>query len=223
MDAYIVWDLIHDRTHMHGDLPVRPVHDPPAQPLLDVLAGGAALRPDRVRRGREARARGLRVRALRAVRDPLRPPLPLPGHRQPGAQLRRPRRPAPVRLPAQGGLPALDRQPADDRLGAGRRRRRRACASRSRTSTTPASTARSSASGSPPTTSSPPTCRRPRARSGPQAGRDLPEVEEPKELVDLVKDDEFPLSLFYVQLAAEARAGARRPPRRAAVSRGVAR
>jgi hypothetical protein len=31
-------------------------------------------------------------------------------------------------------------------------------------------------------------------------GRDLPEVTEPKELVDLVKDDEFPLSLFYVQL-----------------------
>jgi uncharacterized protein DUF6421/uncharacterized protein DUF4350 len=30
--------------------------------------------------------------------------------------------------------------------------------------------------------------------------RDLPEVDEPKELVDLVKDDEFPLSLFYVQL-----------------------
>ncbi len=31
-------------------------------------------------------------------------------------------------------------------------------------------------------------------------GRDLPEVSEPKELVDLVKDDEFPLSLFYTQL-----------------------
>jgi hypothetical protein len=30
--------------------------------------------------------------------------------------------------------------------------------------------------------------------------RDLPEADEPKELVDLVKDDEFPLSLFYVQL-----------------------
>jgi hypothetical protein len=30
--------------------------------------------------------------------------------------------------------------------------------------------------------------------------RDLPEVEEPKQLVDLVRDDEFPLSLFYVQL-----------------------
>ncbi len=30
--------------------------------------------------------------------------------------------------------------------------------------------------------------------------RALPEVEEPKELVDLVRDDEFPLSLFYSQL-----------------------
>jgi len=30
--------------------------------------------------------------------------------------------------------------------------------------------------------------------------RDLPEVEEPKQLVDLVRDDEFPLSLFYSQL-----------------------
>jgi len=30
--------------------------------------------------------------------------------------------------------------------------------------------------------------------------RQLPEVAEPKELVDLVRDDEFPLSLFYTQL-----------------------
>ena len=30
--------------------------------------------------------------------------------------------------------------------------------------------------------------------------RELPEVTEPKQLVDLVRDDEFPLSLFYVQL-----------------------
>ena len=33
-----------------------------------------------------------------------------------------------------------------------------------------------------------------------RAGRDLPEVDEPKQLVDLVRDDEFPLSLFYSQL-----------------------
>ena len=30
--------------------------------------------------------------------------------------------------------------------------------------------------------------------------RNLPDVDEPKELVDLVRDDEFPLSLFYAQL-----------------------
>ncbi|MGH2987056.1 MAG: DUF6421 family protein, partial [Solirubrobacterales bacterium] len=30
--------------------------------------------------------------------------------------------------------------------------------------------------------------------------RELPEVTEPKQLVDLVRDDEFPLSLFYAQL-----------------------
>ncbi len=30
--------------------------------------------------------------------------------------------------------------------------------------------------------------------------RELPEVDEPKQLVDLVRDDEFPLSLFYTQL-----------------------
>jgi hypothetical protein len=30
--------------------------------------------------------------------------------------------------------------------------------------------------------------------------RDLPEVDEPKQLVDLVRDDEFPLSIFYTQL-----------------------
>ena len=42
--------------------------------------------------------------------------------------------------------------------------------------------------------------RRPRAPSGPPSRRDLPEVEEPKQLVDLVRDDEFPLSLFYTQL-----------------------
>ena len=31
--------------------------------------------------------------------------------------------------------------------------------------------------------------------------RELPDAEEPKQLVDLVRDDEFPLSLFYTQLA----------------------
>ncbi len=33
-----------------------------------------------------------------------------------------------------------------------------------------------------------------------KSNRELPEVSEPKQLVDLVRDDEFPLSLFYTQL-----------------------
>jgi len=41
--------------------------------------------------------------------------------------------------------------------------------------------------------------------------RDLPEVEEPKQLVDLVRDDEFPLSLFYTQLQPKLEPFLRRP------------
>ena len=44
--------------------------------------------------------------------------------------------------------------------------------------------------------------------------RDLPDVEEPKELVDLVRDDEFPLSLFYTQLAPKLQAAFDAKPRR---------
>ena len=43
------------------------------------------------------------------------------------------------------------------------------------------------------------------------ATRDLPEVDEPKQLVDLVRDDEFPLSLFYTQLAPKLEGALRRP------------
>ena len=44
--------------------------------------------------------------------------------------------------------------------------------------------------------------------------RSLPEVEEPKELVDLVRDDEFPLSLFYSQLGPKLAPALERPPQR---------
>ena len=53
------------------------------------------------------------------------------------------------------------------------------------------------------------------------AGRDLPEVEEPKELVDLVRDDEFPLSLFYSQLKPKLAAGARRSATRDGAAAGA--
>ena len=80
---------------------VRPVHGPPARAVLDVLARGAALRPDGVRSGGGARARGPQLRAQRPVRDPVRPAAALPDHRLARAQLRRARRPAAVRLPAR--------------------------------------------------------------------------------------------------------------------------
>ena len=49
---------------------VRPVHDPPARAVLDVLARGAPLRPDRVRRRRSSSsARASRSRATSSTRS----------------------------------------------------------------------------------------------------------------------------------------------------------
>ncbi|MGH2712973.1 MAG: DUF6421 family protein [Thermoleophilaceae bacterium] len=45
--------------------------------------------------------------------------------------------------------------------------------------------------------------------------RDLPEVEEAKQLVDLARDDEFSLSLFYVQLVPKLEHTLERPRRAA--------
>jgi hypothetical protein len=52
--------------------------------------------------------------------------------------------------------------------------------------------------------------------------RDLPEVEEPKELVDLVRDDEFPLSLFYAQLGPKLAPALERPVRETAPAAAAA-
>ena len=99
-ETYILWDLIHDRWHSHGDLPFDPFMIRQRLPYwmysleelrVDLATFGSA--------GELARER-LPLRALRAVRDPLRPHPALSDHRQSGAQLRRARRPAAVRLPA---------------------------------------------------------------------------------------------------------------------------
>ncbi len=173
-DAYMAWDLIHDRTHMRGDLPFDPFMIRQRSPYW--MYSLEELRCDLTTFGEAVKleARGLRARPPRPVRDPLRPPLPLPADRLAGPQLRRPRRPAAVRLPAPRGLRQLDRQRAADRLEPGRRAASAPCASRSPSSTAPASTARSSASGSPRTISSPPTCRRPRRPSGLRHGASCP-------------------------------------------------
>jgi hypothetical protein len=52
--------------------------------------------------------------------------------------------------------------------------------------------------------------------------RALPEVDEPKQLVDLVRDDEFPLSLFYAQLAPKLAPALERPSREAAAAAAAA-
>jgi hypothetical protein len=52
--------------------------------------------------------------------------------------------------------------------------------------------------------------------------RELPEVEEPKQLVDLVRDDEFPLSLFYTQLAPKLQPALEGRPEREPAAAGAA-
>ena len=124
--AYILWDLIHDRAHSHGDLPFDPFMVRQRAPYW--MYSLEELRCDLTTFGEAVglEARGPRVRSQRPVRDPARPAAALPDHRPARTQLRRARRAAAVRISAPPRLPALDRQPPDVRVGAGRRGRARA-------------------------------------------------------------------------------------------------
>ena len=136
-ETFVMWDLIHDRTHMRGDLPFDPFMIKQRMPyflysLEELRCDLTAFREPRVD---AARRQGVAARPARAVRGHLRPHLPVPADRQPGAQLRRPRRAAAVRLAAPAPRAALDRQPADHRLGRRARRRARPAGRRSRSCT----------------------------------------------------------------------------------------
>ena len=140
-DSFVLWDL-DPRPHPQPRRPaVRPVHDPPAHAVLDVLAGGAALRSRRLRGGGQARGRRgspfARHVQYAILFDRL---LPLSRHRDARAQLRRPRRPAAVRLPAPHRRGALDRQPPAASTGTASPTASAGCASASRPSTVTAST-----------------------------------------------------------------------------------
>ncbi len=83
--AYILWDLIHDRAHSHGDLPFDPFMVRQRAPYwmysleelrCDLTAFGEAVTLER---------EGLAVCAQRPVRDPLRPAPALPDHGTAGA------------------------------------------------------------------------------------------------------------------------------------------
>ena len=119
--AYILWDLIHDRAHSHGDLPFDPFMIRQRAPYwmysleelrCDLTAFGEAVG------ARGARALGFARNVQYAILLDRLLRFPITGSARP--QLRRARRPAAVRLPAPPRLPALDRQPADDRVGARR-------------------------------------------------------------------------------------------------------
>ena len=125
-DIYVLWDMIHDRWHSHGDLPFDPFMI--RQRLPYWMYSLEELRVDLATYGTvgELARDGFPFARYMKYGDALRPHPALSDHRQPGAQLRRPGRPVAVRLPASRRRRALDRQPSADRLGARRRRRGRA-------------------------------------------------------------------------------------------------
>ncbi len=130
-----MWDLIHDRTHMRGDLPFDPFMIKQRMPfflysLEELRCDLTAFRESvRIEKDEDARSGGPQARQAGPVRRDLRPDLPLCHHREPGPQLRRPGRPAAVRLDAPAPGPALDGQQAQHRLGGRGRRRHRPRAS----------------------------------------------------------------------------------------------
>ena len=207
-DMFELWDLIHDRAHSHGELPFDPFMIRQRLPFW--MYSLEELRCDLTAFHQAGElGDGLPVRRVRPVRRPVRPALPLPAHRRPGPQLRRPRRTDPVRPPAPRRRPHVAQQHADRRLGAAARGGRRTCAWRSRT------LYRTGISSSKvrywiaahdlvsqyvqPNLASQWT---PEARAGRDEG-------DHKAWVDLVNPDEFPLSMFYQSLGAKLRPGDR--------------
>ncbi|HSF04047.1 MAG TPA: DUF6421 family protein [Solirubrobacterales bacterium] len=199
VDAYAVWDLIHDRTHMHGDLPFDPFMIRQRSPYwmysleelrCDLTAFGEAVK---LERDGFAFARYVQYAILfdRLLR------FPVTGSRVRnydglGGQLLF------AFLHTEGHLHwtdnrlTIDWERVADGVGALRERVQDLYHSgidRSKLGQWIA--AHDLVAGYVP----------PAAVSRwAKDGRALPEVTEPKELVDLVKDDEFPLSLFYAQL-----------------------
>jgi hypothetical protein len=199
MDAYIVWDLIHDRTHMHGDLPFDPFMIRQRSPYwmysleelrCDLTAFGEAVK---LEAEGFAFARYVQYAILfdRLFR------FPVTGTRVRnydglGGQLLF------AFLHREGYLHWTDNRLTLDweRIAEGVGALRSRVHDLYHSGIDRSKLAQWIAAHDLVATYVPPAAGSRWAKDG----RDLPEVEEPKELVDLVKDDEFPLSLFYVQL-----------------------
>ena len=198
-EAYMMWDLIHDRTHMHGDLPFDPFMIRQRSPYwmysleelrCDLTTFGEALRleSEGVGLGRHVQYAILFDRLFR---------FPVTGSRVRnydglGGQLLF------AFLHREGYIEWTDNELRIDwdRVGAGVERLRGMVAELYRSGIDRSKLGQWIAAHDLVAGYVPPAESSVWARER----RDLPEVSEPKQLVDLVRDDEFPLSLFYTQL-----------------------
>ena len=198
-DAYAVWDLIHDRTHMHGDLPFDPFMIRQRSPYwmysleelrCDLTAFGEAVK---LERDGFAFARYVQYAILfdRLFRFPITGSR-LRNYDGLGGQLLF------AFLHAEGYVHWTDNRLTIDweRVAEGVGALRERVQDLYHSGIDRSKLGQWIAAHDLVAAYVPPAAGSRWARDG----RSLPEVSEPKELVDLVKDDEFPLSLFYAQL-----------------------
>jgi Family of unknown function (DUF6421) len=199
MDAYVVWDLIHDRTHMHGDLPFDPFMIRQRSPYwmysLEELRCDLTAFAEAVKLEHEGFAFARYVQYAILFDRLFR--FPVTGSRVRnydglGGQLLF------AFLHGEGYLHWTDNRLAIDweRIAEGVGALRDRVQELYHSGIDRSKLGQWIAAHDMVATYVPPG---PGSRWA-KEGRDLPEVTEPKQLVDLVKDDEFPLSLFFVQL-----------------------
>ena len=216
-DAYILWDLVHDRTHMRGDLPFDPFMIRQRSPYwmysleelrCDLTAFGEAVK---LERQGFAFARHVQYAILfdRLFR------FPLTGSRVRnydglGGQLLF------AFLHREGYLHWTDNRLVVewDRVAEGVGRLRERVHDLYHSGIDRSKLAQWTAAHDLVSEYVPPA----EASVWAKERRALPEVDEPKELVDLVRDDEFPLSLFYAQLQPKLAHALERPRRDAEVA-----
>ncbi len=198
-DAYIVWDLIHDRTHMRGDLPFDPFMIRQRSPYwmysLEELRCDLTTFGEAIRLEREGLAAVRHVQHAILLDRLFR--FPITGARVRnydglGGQLLF------AFLHREGYLHWTDNRMTIewDRVAAGVDALRERVQQLYHSGIDRSKVAQWAAAHDLVAEYVPPV----EGSAWAKASRHLPEVEEPKQLVDLVEDDEFPLSLFYTSL-----------------------
>jgi hypothetical protein len=210
-DAYVLWDLIHDRTHMHGDLPFDPFMIRQRSPYwmysLEELRCDLTAFSEAVELEREGLGFARHIQYAMLFDRMLR--FPVTGSRVRnydglGGQLLF------AFLHRDGYLHWTDNELCVDwdRVAEGVGALRARVQALYHSGIDRSKLAQWFAAHDLVAEYVPPA---PGSRWAREARSDLPEVDEPKELVDLVKDDEFPLSLFYMQLQRKLEPALKRP------------